>query len=105
MKTDSRFKTLIKSTNDVNFTLFGEIVTVPKGTTLAAAILSNFGEASRITQTGALRTAFCMMGVCFDCLVEVDGNPNIQSCMVLVHDQMVVKRQIGLRSIGISKDD
>ena len=42
MKTDSRFKTLIKSTNDVNFTLFGEIVTVPKGTTLAAAILSNF---------------------------------------------------------------
>ena len=35
MKPDSRFNTLVKSTKDVNFTLFGEVVTAPKGSTLA----------------------------------------------------------------------
>ena len=105
MKPDSRFNTLVKSTKDVNFTLFGEVVTAPKGSTLAAAILSHSSDAFRQTETGALRSAFCMMGVCFECLVEVNGNPNTQSCMILVEDKMVVKRQVGLRQIGICEND
>ena len=105
MKPDSRFNTLVKSTKDVNLTLFGEVVTAPKGSTLAAAILSHSGDAFRQTETGVLRSAFCMMGVCFECLVEVNGNPNTQSCMILVEDKMVVKRQVGLRQIGICEND
>jgi predicted molibdopterin-dependent oxidoreductase YjgC len=105
MKPDSRFNTLVKSTKDVNFTLFGEVVTAPKGSTLAAAILSHSGDAFRQTETGALRSAFCMMGVCFECLVEVNGNPNTQSCMILVEEKMLVKRQVGLRQIGICEND
>jgi len=46
-----------------------------------------------------------MMGVCFECLVEVNGNPNTQSCMILVEDKMVVKSQVGLRQIGICEND
>ena len=30
----------------------------------------------------AARAPYCMMGVCFDCLAEIDGMPNRQSCMV-----------------------
>ncbi|MEO1536731.1 MAG: (2Fe-2S)-binding protein [Pseudomonadota bacterium] len=41
------------------------------------------------------RTAFCMIGVCFECLVEVDGVPNQQACLITVSDGMKVER--GLR--------
>ena len=41
MKPDSKFNILVKNTKDVNFTLFGEAVTAPKGSTLAAVILSH----------------------------------------------------------------
>jgi NADH dehydrogenase/NADH:ubiquinone oxidoreductase subunit G len=36
-----------------------------------------------------------MMGVCFECLVEIDGAPARQSCLIPVRDGMIVKRQIG----------
>jgi predicted molibdopterin-dependent oxidoreductase YjgC len=40
-----------------------------------------------------------MMGVCFECLVEIDGVPARQSCVVTVHDGMQVRRQIGAASL------
>jgi NADH dehydrogenase/NADH:ubiquinone oxidoreductase subunit G len=36
-----------------------------------------------------------MMGVCFECLVEIDGVPARQSCLIPVHEGMVVARQLG----------
>jgi predicted molibdopterin-dependent oxidoreductase YjgC len=36
-----------------------------------------------------------MMGTCFECLMEIDGVQNRQTCMVTVADGMIVKRQIG----------
>ncbi|SCZ74217.1 2Fe-2S iron-sulfur cluster binding domain-containing protein [Epibacterium ulvae] len=38
------------------------------------------------------RAAFCMMGVCFECLVEVDGVKNQQACLIRVKDGMRVNR-------------
>jgi predicted molibdopterin-dependent oxidoreductase YjgC len=35
------------------------------------------------------------MGVCFDCLVVVDGRPNVRACMTWVADGMRVSRQDG----------
>jgi hypothetical protein len=40
-----------------------------------------------------------MMGVCFECLVEIDGVPARQSCIVTVQDGMQVRRQIGAASL------
>lgn len=40
-----------------------------------------------------------MMGVCFECLVEIDGIPNRQACMIPVREGMVVRRQKG--AIGV----
>ena len=34
-----------------------------------------------------------MMGVCYDCLVEIDGTPNMQSCMVKIVSGMNIKTQ------------
>lgn len=66
----------------------------PEGMNLAAALLSN-GEATfrESPVTGAPRGPFCLMGACFECLVEIDGKPNRQACMVDVAENMDVRRQ------------
>ncbi len=46
------------------------------------------------------RAPLCMMGVCFECLVELDGVPNVQSCMTPVREGMRVRLQHGARKIG-----
>ena len=40
-----------------------------------------------------------MMGVCFDCLVVVDGAPNVQGCMTRVRDGMRIETQVGKRRV------
>jgi predicted molibdopterin-dependent oxidoreductase YjgC len=84
----------------LHLTLDGAPMRAYPGDSLAAALLAFCGDATRQTGKDAPRTAFCMMGVCFDCLVEVDGKPNVQACMTQVRDGMVVRRQIGLRRLG-----
>jgi D-hydroxyproline dehydrogenase subunit gamma len=40
-----------------------------------------------------------MMGVCFDCLAEIDGVANRQSCMIVVRPGMRISRQTRARAI------
>lgn len=78
----------------------GKSLQVAPRETVAAAILAADPDHSRTTPvTGAPRLPFCMMGVCFDCLVEIDGVPNKQACMETVRDGMTVKRQDGKRPL------
>lgn len=100
----SRFNAPLEGGDLVQFTFDGVPVTAQAGIPLAAALLAQSGEASRTTRGGAGRSAFCMMGVCFDCLVEVDGIPNTQACMTLVREGMVVRRQIGMRGLNRGDD-
>jgi NADH dehydrogenase/NADH:ubiquinone oxidoreductase subunit G len=46
-----------------------------------------------------------MMGACFDCLVEIDGEPNRQACMTLVEDGMVVRPMAGARPLDRTNAD
>lgn len=76
-----------------------EPVTVAEGDTVAAALLAAGLPWFRTTAVGEVRRApWCMMGVCFDCLVEIDGEPNRQACMVQVREGMNVRRQRGARA-------
>ena len=79
----------------------GQTVTVPQGASAAAAVLLAGGIAA-IRETaisGSGRAPYCMMGVCFDCLAEIDGLPNRQSCMVTARPGMRIRRQRGTRTI------
>jgi succinate dehydrogenase/fumarate reductase-like Fe-S protein len=79
----------------------GRIVRVPAGASAAAAVLIAGLDSIRDTAIGGgTRAPYCMMGVCFDCLAEIDGAPNRQSCMVTVRSGMRIRRQAGARSIG-----
>lgn len=72
----------------------GQEVEVPAGVSLAAALF--YLEAIPVRETllsGSPRAPFCMMGVCFECLVEVDGIANQRACQVTVRPGMQVRRQ------------
>lgn len=52
------------------------------------------------------RSAYCAMGVCFECLVEIDGVPNRQACLTQVTDGMQIKRQeITQTTLYVSEDE
>lgn len=77
----------------------GRKVAARVGDTVAAAVLSADPGHTRTTPvSGSARLPYCMMGVCFDCLMEIDGVPNRQACLVTVVDGMTVCRQIGLQA-------
>ena len=84
----------------MHLTLDGVTIRAHAGDSVAAAVLAQSGDATRQTGKGTPRAAFCMMGVCFECLMEVDGQPNVQACQTPVRDGMVLRRQIGLRGLG-----
>lgn len=76
------------------FTVDGVAATAVEGDTVATALLAaGIGATRRSPVSGAPRAAYCLMGVCFECLVEIDGVPNRQGCLVPVADGMAVRRQ------------
>lgn len=90
------FKDLHKSTprNMVNIIIEGAAVTVPAGYTVASALLaSGYNSNRRSVISAQSRGPYCMMGVCYECLVEVDGVANRQGCMTEVYDGMAVRLQ------------
>jgi len=76
----------------------GRSILVPPGASAAAAVLLAGLASIRDTPVGGgERAPYCMMGVCFDCLAEIDGVPNRQSCMVTARPGMRIRRQRGPR--------
>src|SRR3982751_5731688 len=84
----------------VEIVLDGVPVEAFVGETVAAVLLAGGDIATRTTVGGAPRGIFCGIGVCFDCLVVVDGVPNTRACMTAVRDGMQVARQDGLAARG-----
>ena len=83
-------------TRAVHFTFEGENLTAQDGDSVAAALLAaGIGHSRTTPKSGAARAPYCMMGVCFECLVEIDGVANRQGCLVAVRDGMKVRRQLG----------
>ena len=76
-------------------TLDGRPVIAYEGESVAALLLAEGITATRVTRGGEPRGVYCGMGVCFDCLVVVDGVPNTRACVTWVRDGMNVERQIG----------
>ena len=81
----------------------GRPIRVPQGASAAAAVLLAGLSSIRDTAIGGgERAPYCMMGVCFDCLAEIDGVPNRQSCMIAVRPGMRIRRQRGRRRLDMS---
>jgi predicted molibdopterin-dependent oxidoreductase YjgC len=84
----------------VNVTIDGKPVEARAGDSVAAAMLAaGLSHCRTTTVSGARRAPYCMMGVCFDCLVTVDGIGNRQGCLVEVREGMRIDLQHGRREV------
>jgi predicted molibdopterin-dependent oxidoreductase YjgC len=69
---------------------------VPAGISVAAAVLlCGVSKVRNTPVTGSPRLPYCMMGICFDCLMCIDGVPNQQACQVEVTENMTIEYQQG----------
>jgi D-hydroxyproline dehydrogenase subunit alpha len=66
------------------------------GETIAAALAAADIVAVRKARSGAPRGPFCGMGVCFDCLVTVNGRPSQRACLTEVAADMDVRSEAKL---------
>jgi predicted molibdopterin-dependent oxidoreductase YjgC len=83
------------------FTFEGQALEGRAGDSVAAALLAGGHAHTRDSAvSGAPRGPYCMMGVCFECLVEIDGVGNRQACLVPLGAGMAVRRQRGRREAG-----
>ena len=88
------FKKQFESHETVSINFEGMKLDVEKGQTVASALLvggNKFFRSSVVS--GQPRAPYCVMGVCFECLIEIDGIPNQRACMIPVREAMEIKRQ------------
>ena len=79
----------------------GREIRAREGDTVAAALLAAGIKHIRTTPvSGTPRAPYCLMGVCFDCLVTIDGVGSRQACLVPVREGMAVETQLGKREAG-----
>ncbi|RLJ51705.1 2Fe-2S iron-sulfur cluster protein [Litoreibacter meonggei] len=89
MKTVSPFLEL-EDAPRVEVSFDGRTLSLPTGANLAASMLAAGIDVFRNTPvSGAPRAPFCMMGACFECLVDIDGITR-QACMVEVTEGMLI---------------
>ena len=71
-----------------------------KGETVASVVMRVPDAGRRSPISGQLRLPYCQMGVCFECLVVVDGVPSTQGCLVPVVAGMRIESQRGPRGVA-----
>lgn len=96
------FTRTLTAARSVQFSFEGMTVQAREGDSVAAALLAAGVDRFRTTpKQGKPRLPYCMMGVCFDCLLEIDGEANRQGCMIEVRDGMQVRRQDQSREVRL----
>ncbi|MGE4595281.1 MAG: (2Fe-2S)-binding protein [Gammaproteobacteria bacterium] len=87
----------IKHSQDELITIYfeGRALSVPKDHNVATALLgAGINNFRKTTPNHESRGPYCMMGLCFDCLININGVDNQQSCIIQVYDGMKIKRQM-----------
>ena len=86
----------------VSFTFDGRERTGREGVPIAAALLENGISTFRYTEKQKEpRSLFCGIGQCSDCVVIVNGKPNVRSCVTLLEEGMVIETQRGHGKAGV----
>ncbi len=85
----------------VTIIIEGSEISVPRNCTVAAAVLaSGLGYTRTTFVSGSPRAPLCMMGVCYECLMVIDGRPTRRACQQIVREGMHIERQLGVGPAG-----
>ena len=80
----------------VNFSYDGTTLEGYEGEPIAAALRVAGVMAHRYTaKPQERRGVFCAIGRCTDCVMVVDGKPNVRTCITPLKEGMVVETQYG----------
>jgi len=78
----------------VTIYLDGQPLEAEEGEPIAAALWASGIRVLRWTEKRAEpRGVFCALGRCTDCVMTVDGQPNVRTCVTPVREGMRVERQ------------
>ena len=66
-------------------------VSLPTGSTVAAAVLQSGVASFRRSVKGEARGPLCGMGICFECRVTINGVAHVRSCQTVCEDGMDVR--------------
>jgi hypothetical protein len=92
VKIDSNFYKIDKSPQLVEVEFGGKKLKLPLGANLAASLLVAGTDTFRYTPVSeSPRGPFCMMGACFDCLIDIDG-VHRQACLLAVTPNLNIKQ-------------
>jgi predicted molibdopterin-dependent oxidoreductase YjgC len=95
------FQRINPATATLRLTFNGTEIVAAEGESVATALLAAGISSVRDSPVGnAPRGPYCLTGVCFECLVEIDGMPNRQACMTPARNGMVIRRQRGARNFA-----
>jgi predicted molibdopterin-dependent oxidoreductase YjgC len=82
---------------EVKITVDGRELSVYEGEMIAAALIANGIKVFRYTKHhDKPRGIYCGIGRCTDCVMTVDGIPNVRTCITPIRDGMVVETQRGV---------
>lgn len=77
--------------NKCTIVVNGRRIDVPAGTVVAAALAQAGVTRFRRSVQGEPRAPVCGMGVCMECRVRINGQPQVRSCMTVCVDGLEVE--------------
>ncbi|WKY48334.1 (2Fe-2S)-binding protein [Eubacteriaceae bacterium ES3] len=80
----------------VEFEMDGTILTGFDGEPIAAALRAAGLLVHRHTKKESARGIFCAIGRCTDCVMVVNGKPNVRTCVTPLEAGMIVETQYGV---------
>lgn len=82
--------------NLITFTMDGKVMEGYKDEPISAALKAAGLMVHRHTKKGSPRGVFCAIGRCTDCVMIVNGKPNVRTCVTPLEEGMDVKTQYGV---------
>lgn len=87
----------LENKREVHFLLDGKAYKGLEGEMIAAALLANNIKIHRYTKHNhSPRGIYCGIGRCTDCIMMVDGIPNVRTCVTPLKDGMIIETQKGV---------
>ena len=81
---------------EIQFTFDDKTISAVSGQSVGAALLDANQRSLRKTRFNKnKRGIFCGIGVCFDCLVVINGVANQRACIIEAKNGMNVQTQVG----------
>jgi predicted molibdopterin-dependent oxidoreductase YjgC len=83
----------------------GQEIEAFEGESIAAAMYAAGMRVHRTTsKSGEPRGVFCNIGRCTDCIMKVDGQPNVRTCVTSVKEGMIIESLKGLGTWGYQNE-